>query len=74
VTHNFWQIGRTVRELLEPERFRGFRARVSAIRNTAVYEIPDVLEKILGSYFPPQLVGRPPIGVDLGHLDDHLCF
>jgi UDP-N-acetylglucosamine:LPS N-acetylglucosamine transferase len=74
VTHNFSQIGRTVRELLDPERYRGFRARVSAIRNTAVYEIPDVLEKILGSYFPPQMVGRPPIGVDLGHLDDHLCF
>jgi 1,2-diacylglycerol 3-beta-galactosyltransferase len=73
VTRNFSQIGTTVRELLEPERYRQFRARVSAIRNTAVYEIPDVLEKILGQYFPPQMVGRPPIGMDLGRLDDHLC-
>jgi len=73
VTHNFSQIARTVRELLEPQRYRRFRARVSAIRNTAVYEIPDVLEKILGQYFSPQTVARPPLDIDLGRLDDHLC-
>jgi 1,2-diacylglycerol 3-beta-galactosyltransferase len=47
VIRNLSQIGRAVRELLETERYRQYRARVSAIRNTAVYEIPDVLEKIL---------------------------
>jgi UDP-N-acetylglucosamine:LPS N-acetylglucosamine transferase len=45
VVRNFSQIAGAVRELLEPERYRQYRARVSAIRNTAVYEIPDVLDK-----------------------------
>jgi 1,2-diacylglycerol 3-beta-galactosyltransferase len=47
VIRNLSQIGRAVRELLEAERYGQYRARVSAIRNTAVYEIPDVLDKIL---------------------------
>ena len=47
VVRNFSRIGRAVRDLLEPERYRRYRARVSAIRNTAVYEIPDVLDRIL---------------------------
>jgi hypothetical protein len=42
-----------VRELLEPERYRRYRARVAAIRNTAVYEIPGVLDAILGRHFSP---------------------
>jgi 1,2-diacylglycerol 3-beta-galactosyltransferase len=53
VVKNFWLIGRAVRELLEPERYRRYRARVSAIRNTAVYEIPDILDAILGRHFSP---------------------
>jgi 1,2-diacylglycerol 3-beta-galactosyltransferase len=52
VVHNFSQIARAVRELLEPERYRRYRACVSAIRNNAVYEIPEVLDQILGRYFP----------------------
>jgi hypothetical protein len=61
VIRNLAEIGRTVRELLEPQRYRQYRARVSAIRNTAVYEIPEVLERILGSYLPPDgaTVPRP---------------
>lgn len=47
VVRNFSQISRAVRELLEPQRYRQFRARVSVIRNNAVYEIPDVLDSIL---------------------------
>jgi 1,2-diacylglycerol 3-beta-galactosyltransferase len=54
VVRNFSRIGRAVRELLVPERYRQYRARVSAIRNTAVYEIPDVLQKILDRH-----VSRP---------------
>jgi 1,2-diacylglycerol 3-beta-galactosyltransferase len=65
VIRNISQIGRAVRELLEPERYQRYRARVSAIRNTAVYEIPDVLDKILerhvwrSSPMPP-LGGQSP--------------
>jgi UDP-N-acetylglucosamine:LPS N-acetylglucosamine transferase len=52
VIHNLSQIGKAVRELLDPERYRAYRACVSAIRNRAVYEIPEVLDTILGRYFP----------------------
>jgi 1,2-diacylglycerol 3-beta-galactosyltransferase len=47
VVRNFSHVGRAVRELLEPGTYRRYRDRVSAIRNTAVYEIPDVLDRIL---------------------------
>jgi len=40
-------ISRAVRTLLAPENYRLFRERAAAMRNTAVYEIPDFLEKIL---------------------------
>ena len=73
VVKNFSQIAKAVRELLEPERYRRYRARVSAVRNTAVYEIPEVLDTILGRYLPPQMVGRPPMGVNAGRLDDLRC-
>jgi 1,2-diacylglycerol 3-beta-galactosyltransferase len=53
VVRNFSQVARAVRELLEPERYRRYRARVSAVRNTAVYEIPEILDIILGRHFPP---------------------
>jgi len=36
-----------VRTLLAPENYRRFRERAGAIRNHAVYEIPDLLEAIL---------------------------
>jgi len=52
VVRNFSRIGRAVRELLLPECYRQYRARVSAIRNTAVYEIPDVLDTILRGRAP----------------------
>jgi hypothetical protein len=52
VIQNHSGIAKAVHELLEPERYRGYRARVAAIRNTAVYEIPEVLDTILGRYFP----------------------
>ena len=57
VVKNFWYIGRAVRELLHPQRYRQYRARVSAIRNTAVYEIPNVLASILDRH--PGSVSAP---------------
>jgi UDP-N-acetylglucosamine:LPS N-acetylglucosamine transferase len=61
VVKNFWQIGRAVRELLEPEGYRRYRARVSVIRNTAVYEIPEVLDRILREHRSPvPPMPRPP--------------
>ena len=60
VVGNFSRIARAVREMLDPERYRQYRARVSAIRNTAVFEIPEVLDTILGRYFPPAAAAMPP--------------
>lgn len=47
VLRNFSQISRAVRDLLEPERYRRYRERIAATRNTAVFEIPGILEDIL---------------------------
>ncbi|HUI57461.1 MAG TPA: glycosyltransferase [Bryobacteraceae bacterium] len=62
VVRNFSHIAAAVRELLKPERYRQFRARAAATRNTAVYEIPQVLDDILertptGMYPPPNAAG-----------------
>ena len=68
VVKNFWQIKRAVRELLEPECYRGYRGRVSAIRNNAVYEIPDILDRILGDRrSPAHRMSRPPGGSPSAH-------
>ncbi len=69
VVKNFSLIAPAVRELLAPEHYREYRARVSGIRNTAVYEIPDVLAGILASHASagvamprPDWWGGPPGG------------
>ncbi|HLH15616.1 MAG TPA: glycosyltransferase [Bryobacteraceae bacterium] len=43
------EIRDAVRRLLEPETYRRCRERAAAMRNRAVYEIPDLLEGILAS-------------------------
>jgi 1,2-diacylglycerol 3-beta-galactosyltransferase len=47
VAPSFAGIGGTVAELLQPERYRRVRARVSATRNRAVFEIPEMMETVL---------------------------
>jgi 1,2-diacylglycerol 3-beta-galactosyltransferase len=59
VVRNFSQIAGAVREMLEPERFRRYRESASAKRNTAVYEIPDVLENILQHHAGSHLSAPP---------------
>jgi len=57
VVRNFSQIAPAVRELLKPERYHRYRANAAAMQNMAVYEIPRVLDSILGSsaaWMPPQ--------------------
>jgi len=48
VLPNFRRIARAVEELLEPAAFARFRAATERLHNGAVYEIPDILEAILG--------------------------
>ena len=49
VVHNFRQVAGAVRELLAPARFRGCKRRIDGVRNSALFEIPLLLEKILTS-------------------------
>ncbi len=47
VLPNFKKIDEAVKALLEPETYRAFKERASALENRAVFEIPDILDKIL---------------------------
>jgi hypothetical protein len=47
VVSNFKQISRAVEELLIPENYSRFRTNAQTLRNRAVFEIPEILEKIL---------------------------
>jgi hypothetical protein len=47
VLTSFREIDRAVRELLEPANFNRFRGNAAAIKNRAVFEIPDILEGVL---------------------------
>ena len=46
VLPNFRQIAHAVNELLEPPTYARFREATSQTRNRAVFEIPDILERI----------------------------
>lgn len=50
VVRSFREIGRAVDELLRPDNYARFRANVAAQRNRAVFEIPEILERILASH------------------------
>jgi hypothetical protein len=62
VVSGFSKIGEAVGELLSPGRYQALRARVAATRNSAVYEIPDMLEKIMA--MPEQ-----ESGLSMAHSD-----
>jgi UDP-N-acetylglucosamine:LPS N-acetylglucosamine transferase len=47
VIRNFGQIAGAVREMLIPERYAQYRGAAAAIHNSAVFEIPEMLEGIL---------------------------
>jgi 1,2-diacylglycerol 3-beta-galactosyltransferase len=49
VLKNFRKVDRAVAELLDPATFARFRSNAAALGNRAVFEIPDMLEKILES-------------------------
>ena len=53
VLRNFRYIVQAVAELLQPENYRRFHAYAAAIENHAVFEIPDILDKILATCEKP---------------------
>ena len=50
VLPDFRNIARAVEELLEPDAYARFRAATERLHNRAVFEIPGILEKILGAH------------------------
>jgi 1,2-diacylglycerol 3-beta-galactosyltransferase len=58
VVRNFSsEIFAAVRTLLAPENYARFRQRAADTRNTAVYEIPGLLEKVLSEAASPDAAG-----------------
>ena len=47
VLKNFRDIDAGLKELLEPVNYARFRANAAAIKNRAVFEIPDILDSLL---------------------------
>lgn len=47
VLRNFRGIAAAVERLLEPERYAEFRRRAAELKNRAVFEVPEILERIL---------------------------
>ncbi len=62
VLRSFRYIVQAVAEILQPENYRRFHAKAAAHENRAVFEIPDILEKIMAASeaqaSAPQPVGR----------------
>ena len=48
VLHNFRTIESAVEQLIEPAALAEYRRNVAAVRNRAIFEIPAILEQILG--------------------------
>jgi UDP:flavonoid glycosyltransferase YjiC (YdhE family) len=51
VLPNFRRIARAVEEMLEPTAFARFRAATERLHNRAVFEIPDILERLISRRF-----------------------
>jgi UDP-N-acetylglucosamine:LPS N-acetylglucosamine transferase len=48
VLHSFKEVVEGVRQMLEPDRLAEFRKNVAALNNRAIFEIPEMLAKLLG--------------------------
>ncbi|MGA8766468.1 MAG: hypothetical protein WB559_05585, partial [Candidatus Acidiferrales bacterium] len=46
VLRNFDKIGAAVAQLIEPSALARYRANAASLQNRAVFEIPEILEKI----------------------------
>ena len=61
VVNNFSHLSDALSELLTPVRFESYRHNAAALKNSAVYEIPDLLAEILGqAHRVPQSFPGPP--------------
>jgi UDP-N-acetylglucosamine:LPS N-acetylglucosamine transferase len=62
VLHSFKEVVEGVRQMLEPARLAEFRKNVAALDNRAIFEIPEMLAKLLGeSAGAAERPATPPI-------------
>jgi UDP-N-acetylglucosamine:LPS N-acetylglucosamine transferase len=57
VLRSFKEVANGVRQMLEPARLAEFRKNVAALDNRAIFEIPEMLAKLLGE---PETVPKKP--------------
>ncbi|MGO4884861.1 MAG: glycosyltransferase [Bryobacteraceae bacterium] len=61
VVNHFAHLDGALRELLEPAQFERLRSNAAALKNSAVYEIPELLEEIVGQARTLRRPLRPPL-------------
>jgi len=59
VIRTFAKIVEAVRELLRPERYESCLRQVARVRNSAVYEIPDLIDRVLLEHTPAPAAETP---------------
>jgi 1,2-diacylglycerol 3-beta-galactosyltransferase len=65
VVSNFSRLGEAIAELLSPTSYERYRTNAAALKNSAVYEIPELLAQVLdGATVPPSHVAHG--GIDPG--------
>jgi len=62
VVSNFSHLGEAIAELLSPACYQRYRANAAALKNSAVYEIPELLASVLTWRTPPACL------LEFGHL------
>lgn len=66
VLQSFSEIAGGIAPMLDPEQLANFRARVAAINNRAVFEIPDIVATLIASRRDAACVPAPIPGIELG--------
>ena len=66
---SFSQIDRALAYLLSGSTLANYRARTAKLRNTAVFEIPEMLDAILFAERTASSVGDRPLAADISRID-----
>ncbi len=69
VLRSFSEIAGVVSEFLRPEALCRYRDKAAGIRNFAVYEIPDLLDKILSDSTEEHAWREPPVPSKHSHIE-----
>jgi 1,2-diacylglycerol 3-beta-galactosyltransferase len=69
VVSSFSQLGKAVAELLSPAHYERYRTNAAALKNSAVYEIPELLARVLDGA-PSEAMPAPPLAAKSRHRID----